>query len=212
MRKTKIFILILLCSLGTVLFVNSQFHQATDQTSSRSTLPVLTAVSQITSANDCFLCGNNGHNLKPNDSSNADIGLLGLNSFTCIDLSDFTDDQTSTLTGPFLDSNELSILRNYSRKYTNVEVKYNGSSLIDYTGLSQKFCQDCLNKVLALDNNPLNIERHRSLVLIDYRTLELYPVNPEHLQYFIQDYVVNVTYIEQRNIMRLLVFYAPALD
>lgn len=168
----------------------------------------------------CGICGFYGSLPKYRNTHLSSIGLLHLRTLEICDTRirlSATDENAGTEPGGH--DGILFGYCNFGEKYgyahissmpnrgiTAVDITYGYDDEIDFTFLEENLCPDCLNKILT-GYREAGADNCRNLFLIDFQTMEIYPL-PENVVSFMQnDYYFHIDHAEGRD--RVLIFYVP---
>lgn len=172
----------------------------------------------------CWLCGNHNRSLMGYFRKFNDVGIICTNSWYVLDFKvrnhdedgNFISEQGGNRSGWVSNgegectffSNEMS-----DRGISQVTATYGENSYFDITKVQGHLCQECLDKMLAVmetygyEDEPA---RPRDLCLVDFQTLELYPLQKHNLGYFVRDYYIMVNSGEEET--KVHAIYAPVLE
>lgn len=143
--------------------------------------------SELNDTKECYLCGNNDR--KGNE-------IVG----------DISDNTTHGNTGEISYSRRGTI----SRGMAEIDVTLPEDYGLD-TGLLQKnLCQECLDKVAeSLEYWKWEDEEREAvpLCLVDFETLEIYPMQNKYVGYFIRDYWIEMDFDENK--VEVGAYYLP---
>lgn len=102
--------------------------------------------------------------------------------------------------------------QNPDRGISSVEVTYGYDSIFDITKIQRYLCQICLNKLLDVMETygeESEAPRPKDLCLVDFQTLDLYPLQDHNISYFIRDYYIQVDSRDEG--LKVVAIYAPVL-
>ena len=175
--------------------------------------------SQLKDINQCCLCGDNEISLMGYYRKFDTIGLISLNDLYVLDFRLKEYDENG---------NEAKNSEGVNTTYGNTgEITYHNSGTptrgmadmditvpddyrLDKKFLEKNLCQACLDKV----SDSLNCWRFEDekqdplpLCLVDFETLEIYPVQNEYSAYFIRDYWIEIE--NDGNDVKIEAFYLP---
>lgn len=166
--------------------------------------------SELNDTKECYLCGNNDRSLMWYYRKFDTIGLISLNDWYVMDfplknydrkgneiVGDTSDNTTHGNTGGISYSRQGTI----SRGMAEIDVTLPQDYELD-TGLLQKNpCQECLDKVAeSLEYWKWEDEEREAvpLCLVDFETLEIYPMQNKYVAYFIRDYWIEMDFDENK--------------
>lgn len=149
----------------------------------------------------CCICGLNAERniLRAYDSVNG-LGLFNVNTVQLYDMgidinSNFTDTGSSTrITG------NITTSTIHERRICEIAFEEENNVKLDYDIISNLYCEKCLQLILSDENN-------KSLVLIDYQTKEIYPINEKMKMHFMRDFCI--IQHRQKKTVNLMVIYTP---
>lgn len=175
--------------------------------------------SQLSDAGQCCLCGHNERSLMGYFRKFDTIGLISLNDWYVLDfplknydgegneiVGSTSDNTTSGNTGEIIYSRRGTV----SRGMAKIDVTLTEAYKPDTGTLQKNLCQECLDKVLeSLEYWKWEDEEKEAipLCLVDFETLDIYPVQDRYVAYFIRDYWIEMDYNE--NEIEIGAFYLP---
>lgn len=171
----------------------------------------------------CYLCGDDNRSLMSLFRQYDDLGLISVNDWYVLDLGIRNHDDVGNLTGPQghmrsaitstgKDGCLFNIQQNSDRGIVKVETEYDRNPVFDVENVQSHLCQKCLDKVLEVmkvygeENEPAE---PIPLCLVDFQTLELYPVQDQNRSYYIRDYYVELE--NEKDVLKVMAVYAPIL-
>ena len=179
--------------------------------------------SKLADKGKCWLCGNDNHSLMGYFRKFDDIGIICTNSWYVLDFKVVNHDEEGNRINA--DGGRLGWVANgkeecsfetdqmQDRGISDVKVEYGSKSYFDASKIKNHLCQGCLDKVLnVMETYGYKDEaaKPRDICLVDFQTLELYPVQEHNLSYFIRDYLVQIDNHKEKT--EVQVIYAPVLD
>lgn len=143
--------------------------------------------SELNDTKECYLCGNNDR--KGNE-------IVG----------DTSDNTTHGNTGEISYSRRGTI----SRGMAEIDVTLPEDYGLDTGALQKNLCQECLDKVAeSLEYWKWEDEEREvvPLCLVDFETLEIYPMQNKYVAYFIRDYWIEMDFDENK--VEVGAYYLP---
>lgn len=175
--------------------------------------------SRLDDAKKCYLCGNNDRSLMWYYRKFDTIGLISLNDWYVLDFplknydrkgneiaGDISDNTTRGNTGEISYSRRGTI----SRGMAKIDVMLSEDYKLDTDALQKNLCQKCLDKVAdSLEYWKWEDEEREAvpLCLVDFETLDIYPMQNKYVAYFIKDYWIEIDFDE--NEIEIEAFYLP---
>ncbi len=157
--------------------------------------------SKLKEKEKCYLCGNSDESMMDYYRKFDTIGIIGLNQWYILDLrlkeydseGNFVEKEGSSSDYGSMQGVEYSVSATPSRGMSNVTIE-STDGMFNERVVEQHLCQECLDKVLGtLARDVVNgKEEYFPFCLVDFETLELYPMQREKQSYFIRDYWVEV--------------------
>ena len=216
----SIFVLLIVIFVG-----NKWIHNRRDKVVKQEDRPKTIEVtfdgmeSELQDVEECYLCGNSNQSLMGYYRKFDTIGLISLNDWYVLDfpLKNYdgegkeivgknTDNMTSGNTGEIMYSCDGTV----SRGMAAIKVTLPEDYKLNTGTLTQNLCQVCLDKVTAsLKYWKKENEKKEAipLCLVDFDTLEIYPLQETYPAYFIRDYWIEMEFGE--NEMEVEAFYLP---
>ncbi len=175
--------------------------------------------SELQDVGQCYLCGNSNKSLMGYYRKFDTIGLISLNDWYVLDfplknydgegnevIGKNTNYMTSGNTGEIMYTCDGTV----SRGMAEIEVTLTEDYKLNRDMLTQNLCQGCLDKVTAsLKYWKKENEKKEAipLCLVDFDTLEIYPMQGTYPAYFIRDYWIKIGFDE--NEVEVEAFYLP---
>lgn len=179
--------------------------------------------SKLKNTEKCWLCGYDNRSLMAYFRKFDYIGIICTNNWYVLDFKvrnydeegNLIDGQEGTRSGWVSNGEEecsFETEQMSGRGISKIKVSYGSNSYFEPSEIQKHLCQECLDKVLAAMETYGYVgepAKPRDLCLVDFQTLELYPLQEHNLGYFIRDYYVHVDSGEEE--VQVEVFYAPIL-
>lgn len=215
-------IMILLAGwIGTKYWNREQLNKVTEGKGNQERVEVTYEgiQSKLYDGEQCYLCGNSDRSLMEYYRKFDTIGLISLNDWYVIDfhLKNYDENGNYVLENDsnnttFGNTGEISYSSHgtVSRGMAEIDITLPEDSRLNIGILQENLCQECLDKVAASlacwkwedeDNGAL------PLCLVDFETLEVYPVQNSYGAYFIRDYWVEFEFDEEK--IEIEAFYLP---
>ena len=119
-------------------------------------------------------------------------------------------DSNRSLMGYFRKFDDLGIICVNNWYVLNMKVHSREDGIFDVKKVQGHLCQTCLDKLLATMETYGEEGEPCDLCLVDFQTLELYPLQEHNVSCFIRDYYVEID--ADREKTKVLAFYAPKLE
>lgn len=171
--------------------------------------------SKLKDEEQCYLCGTSDECTMDYYRKLDTIGIIGLNQWHILDLrlkeydseGNFVEKEGSSSDYGSMQGVEYSVSATPSRGMSNVTIE-STDGMFNERVVEQHLCQECLDKVLGtLARDVVNgKEEYFPFCLVDFETLELYPVQREKQSYFIRDYWVEIECGEE---IEIAAYYLP---
>lgn len=171
--------------------------------------------SKLKNKEQCYLCGSNDASMMDYYRKFDTVGIIGLNQWHILELrlkeydneGNFVEKEGSSSDYGSMQGMEYSISATPSRGMVNVRIESAGG-MFDETMVEQHLCQECLDKVTGTLRRDVvkGKEEYLPFCLVDFETLELYPVQREAQSYFIRDYWVEIDCGEE---IEIAAYYLP---
>lgn len=175
--------------------------------------------SNLSNIGQCYLCGNSRRSQMGYYRNFDTIGLISLNDWYVLDfplknydnsgnkvIGEKSDNLMNGNTGEIIYSRSGTV----SRGMAGIRVTLPKDYKLNMNILQENLCQECLDKVTeSLDYWKWKDEEKGAipLCLVDFETLEIYPVQNRYIAYFIRDYWVELDFKEDE--IRIEAFYLP---
>ena len=166
---------------------------------------------------DCAVCGLSEDSPMSRYSHSASIGLLHLGTLEVYDtgVRIFSDDGREMLSrdgvsfgfcnfGEAYGYAHISSMPN--RGIATVDITYGTSDKIDFAYLEENLCPDCMDKILEGCRESGENEC-RNIFLIDFRTMEFYPLPGDVVSFMRGDYYFHLDHKKGRD--AVLIVYVP---
>ena len=182
------------------------------------------AKSKLRNQEECWLCGNSNRSLMGYFRKFDDVGIICVNNWYVLDMKIRNHDEEGNFIGPQEGSRSamtgtgeggcfFSSDQNSDRGISRVTASFGEDSIFDVSKVQRNLCQECLDKLLEVmetygeESEPAT---PRDLCLVDFQTLELYPLQKHNIAYFIRDYYICIDTEEDE--VQVQAFYAPVLE
>lgn len=183
-----------------------------------------TIESELENEEECYLCGLNNRSLMGYYRKFDDLGVISLNQWYVLDFQVRNHDEDGNLTEyggnssmGFVGTGEggdvFRTERNSDRGISEITVEPGKDSAFDVKKIQPVLCQDCLDRVMeAMEIYEEEGEQKEpwDICLVDFQTLEVYPLQEHNLSYFIRDYYVRLNHKEEE--LEVEAIYAPVLE
>lgn len=142
---------------------------------------------------NCYLCGSNSQSMVGLYRGKDTLGVICVNNWYVMDLklSDSVQKQKSedgidvTYTNLGTENCSFTVRSDSKRGRAEAEITLGKEKQLDQKRLKKRFCKECRGKILeAVDK-----EEKQDLVLIDFQTMQLYPLEKKQI---IREYEVSV--------------------
>ena len=221
MKKREIGIFV--CTFGILLGVAIGSTAVSDEVSVKITRqresgkqpkPVKSKLGDV---KKCWLCGDSNRSLMGYFRKFDDLGIICVNNWYVLDLKVHSreegEDTGGTRTG-YTGTGEggcsFSSEQMTDRGISKVKVTHGEDGIFDVKKVQGHLCQTCLDKLLATMETYGEEGEPCDLCLVDFQTLELYPLQEHNVSCFIRDYYVEID--ADREKTKVLAFYAPKLE
>lgn len=173
--------------------------------------------SKLENIDECYLCGNAAESLMGYYRKFDTVGIVELNEWYVLDLrlkeydseGNPTEDSSGTSTS-FGNTSGMNYYVNAvpSRGMSNVTLE-SSNDTFDKSVIENNLCQDCLDKVTdSLEGYfEEGKEEYLPFCLVDFETLDIYPVQKMNRAYSVRDYWVELDYNDSE--IELDVYYLP---
>lgn len=173
-------------------------------------------ISELDNTDECYLCGSSDASMMDYYKKFDTIGIIGLNQWEVIDLrlkeydseGNYIEKEGTTSCQSSSQGVETDIDATPSRGMASATVK-SIDGMFDESTVREYLCQNCLDKVVAtLERETVNGEKEfLPFCIVDFKTLELYPVQKAGQSYFVRDYWVQIE--SSNDTADIEVFYLP---
>lgn len=205
---------IMLCMILIVNRKQDIYHRW-EQSHKRESISHEQVISRLWNKKKCYLCGKNKKSLTRYYRKFDAIGVICLCDWYVLDLGLHESDGQKILADndqhiSFRMTNigDISIMESSSpdRGMTTMDIYLPQDHKPDIEMLQESLCQDCLNDVMdTLQISKDKIKQTYPLCLVDFQTLEVYPLQDPHTMYSIRDHFVEIEYDEDR--IKIKTFY-----
>lgn len=172
--------------------------------------------SELRDKEKCYLCGSSDESIMDYYGKFDSIGIIGLNQWHILDLrlkeydSEGNSVEKEGRSSDYgnMQGVEYSVSATPSRGMSNVTIE-STDGMFNERVVEQHLCQACLDKVTGtlMRDVVKGQEEYFPFCLVDFETLELYPVQREKHSYFIRDYYVKVE--QEGSKVFIQVYYLP---
>lgn len=173
--------------------------------------------SKLQDQDSCYLCGTAPESLMGYYRKFDTIGIIGLNEWYVLDLRlqeyDENGKPVAASSGTSYSSGNTgginySVNATPSRGMTHATLSSNADPFI-HTTVQNHLCQLCLDKVTNTLNGHFENgkEFYLPFCLVDFSTLELYPMQKTNIAYFVRDYWVELNHAD--NYIEVSAYYLP---
>ncbi len=175
--------------------------------------------STLSDTSTCYLCGNTDNSLMDYYRKFDTIGIISLNDWYVLDFQlkayDENGKEIQNKTGSnslFGNTGEIiySSNGNISRGMAKIDITLPENYKLNKKNLTDNLCQNCLDKV-ATSLKYWKYENENKdpipLCLVDFKTLDIYPLQDYHRATFIRDYYVEIDFKDTSVDVRA--FYLP---
>lgn len=175
--------------------------------------------SKLWNKKKCYLCGKNKKSLMGYYRKFDTIGVIVLSDWYVVDLdlheSDgqkIMSDNDPQVSFRMTNVGGVSIIGSSTpdREMATMDISLSQDHRPDIGMLQEDLCQDCLDDVidtLEVSKDKYGTEQAYPLCLVDFQTLEVYPLQEWHVGYSIRDYWVEIEYDEDK--VKIKAFYLP---
>lgn len=173
--------------------------------------------SKLENEEECYLCGNSAKSLMGYYRKFDTVGIIGLNEWYVLDLRlkeyDSEGNPTNDSSGMSTSFGNTSGM-DYcvdavpSRGMSNATIESSNVSF-DKTVIESNLCQKCLGKVTASLEGYFEEgkEEYLPFCLVDFKTLDIYPIQKMNRAYSVRDYWVELDYNDSE--IEVDVYYLP---
>lgn len=179
--------------------------------------------SKLEDENKCWLCGSDDRSLMGYFRKFDDLGIICTKNWYVQDMRIRNHDEEGNLIGAqgksrtsfsgtgeggcFFHTDQMS---DYGM--SKVNVSFGEDSFFDVRTVQDHLCQTCLDKLvesMEVYCGETEKPKPRDLVLVDFQTLELHPLQEHNGGYFVRDYYVEIDTKKDR--VAVQAFYCPVL-
>lgn len=159
-----------------------------------------TITSRLENKEECYLCGSSNESMMDYYKKYDTIGIVGLNQWYILDLrlmeydseGNVAEKEESSSTYGNTQGMDYYVSATSSRGMANATIK-STNGMLNNTMISQHLCQECLNKVTnTFDGDAGGDQGDLPFCVVDFKTLELYPVQRSGHSYFVRDYWIEI--------------------
>ena len=175
-----------------------------------------TIISQLKNTEECYLCGSSNASEMDYYAKFDTIGIIGLNQWVVMDLrlkeydseGNRVEKEGSSSSISSMQGVEYDIEATPSRGKSSATIK-STDGMFNETVVKNHLCQKCLDKVTdTLSRNTIKgKEEYIPFCIVDFETLELYPIQQSGHSYFVRDYWVQVEGVDDE--IEIEAFYLP---
>lgn len=173
--------------------------------------------SKLKHEEECYLCGNASASLMGYYRNFDTVGIIGLNEWYVLDLRlkeyDSEGNPTDASSGMSTSFGNISGVDYHldavpSRGMSSITLE-SRDGFFDETVIKKNLCQECLDKVTeSLEGNfEKGKEEYLPFCLVDFETLEIYPVQKMKRAYSVRDYWIELNYNDSE--VELDAYYLP---
>lgn len=166
---------------------------------------------------ECYLCGRNDKSLMDYYRRFDDLGIICTDDWYVLDMGIREHDEEGNIiagTGGVqmgyagMGENECTFETEHisGRGISKVTIRCGEESGFQIEKVKDLLCQDCLERLVTVINESDGKNQY-GLCMVDFQTLELYPVQEGKRNYFIRDYYVEME--GQEGEIKILGVYAP---
>lgn len=173
--------------------------------------------SMLENEEECYLCGNSNRSLMGYYRKFDTVGIIGLNEWYVLDLrlkeydgsgnpieaSSGTSDSFGNTSGM-----NFNVKATPSRGMASATIS-SSNGMFEKEEVQNNLCQECLDKVTStLEGNfEKGKEEYLPFCLVDFATLEVYPLQKRNGAYTVRDYWVELDHNESE--IKIDVYYLP---
>ena len=173
--------------------------------------------SMLENEEECYLCGNSNRSMMGYYRKFDTVGIIGLNEWYVLDLrlkeydgsgnpieaSSGTSDSFGNTSGM-----NFNVKATPSRGMASATIS-SSNGMFNKGEVQNNLCQECLDKVTAtLEGNfEKGKEEYLPFCLVDFATLEIYPLQKRNGAYTVRDYWVELDHNESE--IKIDVYYLP---
>lgn len=176
--------------------------------------------SKLQTSEECYLCGNSSQSLIDYYRKFDTVGIIGLNEWCVLDLhlkeydeqgSELKNQQGSKTFFGNTQGVNYYVSSTPSKGMVNVKISSEEDNFNSKI-VEEHLCQKCLDKVMnTLEEDQIKDEKGKYVpfVLVDFKTLELYSLQKQNVEYLIRDYRLDIEY---GNEIEIVVHHEPQKD
>ena len=173
--------------------------------------------SKLKNTEECYLCGSHANSLMGYYRKFDTVGIIGLNEWYVLDLRlkeyDSNGNPTKASSGMSTSFGNISGVDYHldavpSRGMSSITLE-SANGFFDETIVKKNLCQGCLDKVTeTLEGNfEEGKEDYLPFCLVDFKTLDIYPVQKMKRSYSVRDYWIELDYDDSE--IELDAYYLP---
>ncbi|MGN0354640.1 MAG: hypothetical protein ACI4EI_06150 [Muricoprocola sp.] len=171
--------------------------------------------SGLRNAQECYLCGKNEKSQMDYFRRFDDLGVICMNNWYVLDMGIRGQDEEGEITAgtdgvqtgyvTFEETGyDFETERIPGRRISRVTIKCGQENKFQIEMVKNVLCQDCLDKIMNVVG-----ENRYDVCLVDFQTMELYPLEEGQRSYLIRDYYVETE--GQEGEIKILGVYAPQI-
>ena len=173
--------------------------------------------SKLENADECYLCGNSSRSLMGYYRKFDTVGVIGLNEWYVLDLrlKEYDSDGNPTNDSSGSSSSfgntsgiDFHVNANPTRAMSRASIESTNGSF-DKTVIENNLCQECLDKVTETLEGYFEKgkEEYQPFCLVDFATLDIYPMQEMNVSYSVGDYWVELDHEDSE--IEIGVYYLP---
>lgn len=173
-------------------------------------------ISQLDNTSECYLCGNTDESMMDYYRKFDTVGVICLNQWEVIDLrlkeydseGNYIESEGNSNVHTTQPGVEYSVDATPSRGKASATIK-SSNGMFQEEMLTQRLCQECLDKVsdTLCRDTVKGEEEYLPFCIVDFATLDLYPLQQDGHSYFVRDYWVQIESVDEE--IKLEVYYLP---
>jgi len=211
-------IVVVLCIWGFYKVANVNNRPIITEYKDTEKIEYGTISSQLKNIDECCLCGNSSRSLMGYYRKFDTVGIIGLNEWYVLDLrlkeydekgnELIKDEHSSTLFGNS-QGVDYYINSTPSRGMAAATIS-SDNGMFNEKVIRENLCQMCLDKVVETLETYCEVGAQKEYIpfcIVDFETLELYPLQTPNLGYYVRDYWVDIEHAEEE--IKVQVFYLP---
>jgi hypothetical protein len=208
---------VVICVILILVLTMSKNVECSRNQSNKEYSEYETITSRLDNQGECYLCGSSNESMLDYYKKCDTIGIIGLNQWYILDLrlkeydskGNVIEKEGSSSTYGNTQGMDYYVNATPSRGMANATIK-STDGMLDDTMIRQHLCQQCLDKVTnTFVGNVEETQRALPFCVVDFKTLELYPVQRGERRCFVRDYWVQIE--ECNDEIEIEVFYLPKL-